>query len=106
MPPFVRLGWQDASLIAIGTRADTTDALSISSDQRATLFVAIHGYSEAEGDQTERSESRPAKAEHERRARVMMIEPQGPASINGNSGTPCFESDVCSSSSRLPTACP
>ncbi len=54
MPPIVWLGWQDASLIAIGTRADTTDALAISSNHRASLFVAIHGYSAAEGDQTER----------------------------------------------------
>ena len=44
----------DAGLIAIGTKADTTIALSISNNHRASVFVAIHRSSEAEGDQTER----------------------------------------------------
>ena len=44
----------DAGLVAIGTRADTTNALLIPSNQRASVFIAIHRSSEAEGDQTER----------------------------------------------------
>ena len=44
----------DASLVAIGTRADTTIALLIPSNYRATMLLANHRSSEAEGDQTER----------------------------------------------------
>ena len=44
----------DASLIAIGRRADTTNALSISINNRASMYVIVHRYSAAEGDQTER----------------------------------------------------
>ena len=49
-------GWDsmDAGLIAIGTRADTTNALFISINHRATMLLANHRSSEAEGDQTER----------------------------------------------------
>ena len=84
----------DASLIEIGTRADTTDALTISSSLRSQMQLPSHLSSAAEGDQTERNESRPAEAEHERGARVMMIEPQSPASIQGNSRMPCFASNA------------
>ena len=44
----------DAGLVAIGRRAGTTNALSISSNLRATLQLIVHRSSEAEGDQTER----------------------------------------------------
>ncbi len=44
----------DASLIAIGRRADTTNALSIPINHRAALLLVNHRSSEAEGDQTER----------------------------------------------------
>ena len=55
----------DASLIAIGTRADTTNALSSQATTEPIIRWSSHRHSEAEGDQTERalaSESRPAKA--------------------------------------------
>jgi hypothetical protein len=85
----------DASLIAIGRRADTTNALSIPNSHRAEYAI---GYSALKRSRwrSDRaiSESRHAEAEHERRARVMMIELQGPASIQGNSGTPCFASNA------------
>ena len=44
----------DASLIAIGRRADTTNALSISTNQRASYSIDKYRSSEADGDQTER----------------------------------------------------
>jgi hypothetical protein len=39
MPPIVWLGWQDASLITIGTRADTTNALAIPINHRALCVI-------------------------------------------------------------------
>ena len=44
----------DASMIAIGTRAGTTNALSIPINNRASVQLTVHSYSAADGDQTER----------------------------------------------------
>ena len=71
----------DASLVAIGTKADTTNALSISNNHQANYSITSHRSSEAEGDQTERviSERVPASVGEARAPG--MSEPREPSTI-------------------------